>query len=320
MRLTLRQLQIFVAVADAGSTTAAGLRAALSQSAASGALNELEHLLGARLFDRIGRRLALNDNGRALLPEARAVLDAAQGIEDRFGTGPDGAGAAGRPTRLRIGASTTIGNYLLPALVADYRAAWPGAAVDVAMGNTREVAEAVARLEVDLGLIEGPCPAPELGVVPWRDDELVVVCAPGHPLARQAARAPVPVEALRRACWLLREPGSGTREAVEQALLPHLHHLRGEMLPGSTEAIKQSAAAGLGLACLSRCAVEDQVTLGRLVVLRTALPRLARRFYRIHHPQKRFSASLERFVAHCAPADPDAADRPRTQARSDAPG
>ncbi|WP_372389343.1 LysR family transcriptional regulator [Xanthomonas axonopodis] len=299
MRLTLRQLLIFTAVADTGSTTAAAERVALSQSATSGALNELESLLGAQLFDRIGKRLMLNDNGRALLPQARAVLDGVQQIEGQFGLGSAAAAAAPLLTRLRVGASTTIGNYVLPALIASYRSAWPGAAVDVVIGNTREVAAAVSRLEVDIGLIEGPCHEADLQVVPWRQDELVIVAAPTHAVAQAAMQARVPLKALRQAHWLLREPGSGTREAVEQVLLPHLHHLHSDLQPGSTEAIKQAAAEGLGLACLSLCAVQELVTLGRLVILQTTLPRLTRRFYRIQHRQKRLSGNLQRFVAHC---------------------
>ncbi|WP_031422915.1 LysR family transcriptional regulator [Xanthomonas euvesicatoria] len=299
MRLTLRQLLIFTAVADTGSTTAAAERVALSQSATSGALNELESLLGAQLFDRIGKRLMLNDNGRALLPQARAVLDGVQQIEGQFGLGSAAAAAAPLLTRLRVGASTTIGNYVLPSLIASYRSAWPGAAVDVVIGNTREVAAAVSRLEVDIGLIEGPCHEADLQVVPWRQDELVIVAAPRHAVAQAAMQARVPLKALRQAHWLLREPGSGTREAVEQVLLPHLHHLHSDLQPGSTEAIKQAAAEGLGLACLSLCAVQDLVTLGRLVILQTTLPRLTRRFYRIQHRQKRLSGNLQRFVAHC---------------------
>ncbi|WP_372359677.1 LysR family transcriptional regulator [Xanthomonas axonopodis] len=299
MRLTLRQLLIFTAVADTGSTTAAAERVALSQSATSGALNELESLLGAQLFDRIGKRLMLNDNGRALLPQARAVLDGVQQIEGQFGLGSAAAAAAPLLTRLRVGASTTIGNYVLPSLIASYRSAWPGAAVDVIIGNTREVAAAMSRLEVDIGLIEGPCHEADLQVVPWRQDELVIVAAPTHAVAQAAMRARVPLKALRQAHWLLREPGSGTREAVERVLLPHLHHLHSDLQPGSTEAIKQAAAEGLGLACLSLCAVQDLVTLGRLVILQTTLPRLTRRFYRIQHRQKRLSGNLQRFVAHC---------------------
>src|SRR3954470_15720637 len=126
MRITLRQLSIFKAVADAGTTTAAALRLALSQSATSAALNELESVLGARLFDRIGTRLVLNDTGRGLLPQARALLDGAAGIEREFGLG-SGQGEAGAPSLLRVGASTTIGNYLLPTVVAAWGRARPGA-------------------------------------------------------------------------------------------------------------------------------------------------------------------------------------------------
>ncbi|MBS0428362.1 MAG: LysR family transcriptional regulator [Proteobacteria bacterium] len=299
MRLTFRQLLIFSAVADAGSTTAAGERVALSQSATSSALIELESLLGAQLFDRIGKRLLLNDNGRMLLPQARALLDGAREIECQFGLSSPGKSSAPPITRLRVGASTTIGNYVLPALVADYQRAWPEAQIDVVIGNTRDTAASVSRLEVDFGLIEGPCHEAELRVVPWLQDELVIVAAPTHQLVRAGGRAGVPLKALRHARWLLREPGSGTREAVEQLLLPHLHYLEGDMQPGSTEAIKQAAAEGLGLACLSLGAVQDLVTLGRLVVLRTTLPSLSRRFYLVHHRKKRLSASLQRFVAHC---------------------
>src|SRR6201994_2794866 len=120
MRITLRQLSIFAAVADAGSTAAAAGRLALSQSATSAALNELEAVLEARLFDRVGTRLVLNDTGRGLLPQARAVPAGAAGIERDFGAA---AGEHAGLASLRVGASTTIGNYLLPTLVADWQRA-----------------------------------------------------------------------------------------------------------------------------------------------------------------------------------------------------
>lgn len=302
MRLTLRQLQIFAAVADTGSTTAAGLRVALSQSASSAALNELEGLLGVPLFDRIGKRLVLNDTGRGLLPQARALLDGAAGIESQFGIGAGERSSPVMRTRLRVGASTTIGNYLLPALVASHLREAPGTAIDATIGNTSDVAAAVARLDVDLGLIEGPCHESALQLRPWLEDELVLVCAPSHPLLAGDPAARIGLKALRLQCWLVREPGSGTREAVEHALLPHLHQWEQTMQLGSTEAIKQAAAEGLGLACLSLCAVQDLLTLRRLVVVNSSLPRLSRRFYLVHHRQKQFSAGLQRFVDHCETA------------------
>ncbi len=296
MRITLRQLGIFTAVADAGSTTAAADRVALSQSATSAALNELEAVLGARLFDRVGTRLVLNDTGRGLLPQARAVLDGAAGIEREFGL----RGAAGEaPAQLRVGASTTIGNYLLPTLVAAWRRAQPGAHVDVAIANTGAVAAAVARMEVDIGLVEGPCHEPDVVAQAWREEELAIVCAPSHPLLRGDPARRLNVAALRQASWLLREPGSGTREAVEQALQPHLHQLDEGLRFGGTEAIKQAAVEGLGFTCLSLFAVQDLVTLGRLVRVRTTLPRLVRPFWLLHHRRKQFSRSLAGFVDFC---------------------
>ncbi|ANB19588.1 LysR family transcriptional regulator [Dokdonella koreensis] len=291
MRLTLRQLQIFRAVAETGSTVAAADRVALSQSATSVALAELERALDARLFDRIGRRLLLNDRGRALLPAAVALLDDARDIEAAFG-------GAGRPD-LRLAASTTIGNYVLPGLLAGFRAQWPEARLGLRVGNTLEVVNAVTAFEVDLGFIEGPCRADAVTVIPWRQDELVVVAAPTHPLARSAAQGRLPLRRLREVRWLLREPGSGTREAVEQALLPHLDHLPADMTLGSSEAIKYAVAEGLGVSCLSRSVVRDLLDLGRLVVLPTTLPRLSRPFSFVHHEKKRLSEALQAFLAHC---------------------
>ena len=298
MRITLRQLAVFIAVADAGSTTAAASRVALSQSATSAALNELEAVLQARLFDRVGTRLVLNDTGRGLLPQARAVLDGAAGIERDFGIAV-GTRDVAVPSLLRVGASTTIGNYLLPTLIADWRRARPDAQVDVAIANTAAVAAAVARMEVDIGLIEGPCHEPELLARPWREEELVICAAPSHPLLAGDPARKLDVAALRQAAWLLREPGSGTREAVEQALQPHLHQLREGLRFGGTEAIKQAAIEGLGLTCLSLFAVRDLVALGRLVRVCTTLPRLARRFWLVHHGRKQFSRGLAAFVDFC---------------------
>lgn len=292
IRLTLRQLQIFAAIAKTGSTIAAAEAISLSQSATSAALNELEALLGGKLFDRAGGRLILNEHGRSMLPQALWVLDGAQSIETQFG-------AAGRPVAalLRIAASTTIGNYVLPRIVARYRRKEPLARFSVVIGNTQRVAQAVASFEVDLGFVEGPTHEPSVQLVPWMVDPLVVACSPRHPLA--ARKRKVSLRELAQASWLLREMGSGTREVVEVALLPHLHQLRSAGDFGSAEAIKQAAAEGLGVTCLSRHAVADLVKLGRLVVLRTALPRLERPFYLALNEHRHVTPALDRFIAYC---------------------
>jgi len=298
MQLTLRQLQIFGAVARTGSTVAAAASVALSQSATSAALKELERGLGVPLFDRVGRRLRLNENGRALLPSAHALLDGAKTVAESFVPQRRGLQAD-----LRLAASTTIGNYVLPPLLARFRQEHAAARLQLRIGNTLDVVTAVAGFEADLGLIEGPCHSPSLSVLPWLDDELAIVAAPTHPLSRVAAAARLTVRQLRGAQWLLREPGSGTREAVEHALLPHLHHLTADMTLGSSEAIKNTVALGVGISCLSRAVVADLVAAGRLVILRTSLPRLRRRLALVHHHQKLLSPALRQFVATLGAAD-----------------
>jgi DNA-binding transcriptional LysR family regulator len=296
-RLTLRQLHVFLAITRAGSTTAAASEVALSQSAASAALNELEGGLGVQLFDRIGKRLVLNDNGRLLLPQARQMIDAAHTIEQQFAASHL-TSAAG----LRIGASTTIGSYLLPAMLAACAARHDDAPAQATIANTADIVAAAANFEVDIGLIEGPCRDPELHVVPWLTDELIVVCAPGHPLAGWSAAGggrKVPLKALRDARWLLREPGSGTREAVEQALIPHLHAVLPACEFSNSEAIKYAAAEGLGLTCLSRWVVADLLDAGKLVELPTTLPALQRHFYVIHGKRKILSPGLRLLLQFC---------------------
>ncbi|MEO7494802.1 MAG: LysR family transcriptional regulator [Massilia sp.] len=294
MRLTLRQLQIFLEVARAGSTTAAAQALALSQSATSAGLNELEGVLETRLFDRVGKRLVLNDNGRLLLPQARQMLDAAATIESQFAD----VGAF-KDIDLRIGASTTIGIYLLPTLIAAAAAAAGSISLkpNIMIANTADVAAAVANFEVDFGLIEGPCHEADLLVEPWIRDELIIVAAPHHAVLKGDPDAAVTKKALREAGWLLREAGSGTREAVEHALLPHLHSLRSNGEFGNSEAIKYAAAEGLGVACLSRWVVGDLIAMGRLVELNTSLPPLHRHFYLIHSKQKILSERLKSFLA-----------------------
>lgn len=297
LRLTLRQLQIFCVVAETGSTTAAARRISLSQSATSAAINELERILELPLFDRFGRRLQLNDNGRSLLPQALALLDGAGWVErwaldreSQIGT-------------LRIGASTTIGNYLLPALLAGFRDSLPVTArqswnVHVAIANTARITAQVATFELDLGLIEGPCHQPELSVRPWLEDELVVVAAANDPLVPRGRKRRISLEALSKATWLLREPGSGTHEIINQLLIPHLHRLRPGIEFGNPEAIKRAVASGLGITCLSRWVVADLLKSGVLVAPPTELPHLTRRFYLVTHEHKVRTHGLELLIRY----------------------
>lgn len=288
LRLSLRQLEVFVATARGGSTRAAAERVARSQSAASTALGDLEAAIGAELFDRVGRRLVLNENGRALLPQAAALVDQALDVQALF----DNEHAAA----LQVAASLTIGEYLLPERLAQWKQAHPATRLRMLVGNTREVIAAVAAFEVDVGFVEGAQTHPELDMRPWLTDELLVVVAPGHPLAGRR----VGLRELREAPWVLREPGSGTREASDRWLLENLGHIHVDLELGSTEAIKRFVAASSGVACLSRHAVAQALEQGWLVELQTRLPKALRKLSVVTHRQKRLGSATAAFVRHCA--------------------
>ena len=290
LRLTLHQLAVFVATAQAGSTRAAAERVARSQSAASSALADIEAALGAALFHRVGRRLVLNENGRALLPRAHALLDQAGEIQALFG--------AEHAAPLRVAASFTIGEYLMPALVAQWTREHPASPVRLRIANTAEVIAAVAGFEVDLGFIEGPQTHPDLTVRPWLDDELVVVASPQHPLAGRLATP----RQLGEAVWVLRELGSGTRQVTDAWLMQHLPQVRVGFELGSTEAIKRVVAEGVGLAHLSRHVVAQSLDDGLLVPVRHRLPPARRRLATVlRHDQPPGETSLS-FLRHCGAA------------------
>lgn len=288
LRLNLRQLEVFVATARAGSTRGAADRIARSQSAASASLTELEDVLGVPLFDRLRRRLLINENGRALLPKAASLLDQALELQQLF------SGEHAMP--LKIAASLTIGEVLMPDLVARWQALHPVSPVHLMIGNTREVIAAVAALEVDLGFIEGPQAHPDLVLRPWLSDEMVVVAAPSHPLAAKRRLTP---ENLRTARWAMREPGSGSRELVDRWLLEHLGQIDVAFELGSLEAIRRLVAAGAAVGCLSRLAVANALDDGSLVALRTGLPPARRRLAIVMHRDKRMGRGAEDFLRHC---------------------
>ncbi len=288
LRVSLRQLEVFVATARAGSTRAAADHVARSQSAASAALADLEASLGVQLFDRVGRRLELNENGRALLPKAASLLDQAMELEHLF----SGEHAA----VLRIAASLTVGEYLLPEVLARWKREHPASPVQLMIGNTSEVIAAVAAYEVDVGFIEGPQKHPDLIVRPWRSDELVVVAAPSHPLAGRVAGR----QQLRDAVWALREPGSGTREAVDRWLVERVGLLHVDFELGSPEAIKRLVAAGAALGCMPREVVARELEQGTLAEVATRLPRATRRLSMVLHRDKHLGRGTEDFVRHCA--------------------
>lgn len=286
MHITLRQLEVFAEVLKSGSTTQASQRLALSQSAVSAALTDLEGQLGVQLFDRVGKRLVVNEHGRLLYPRALALLEQATEIEQLFRE-ENGA--------IRVYASSTIGNYIMPEVIARYRRDFPELPLELSVGNSQDAINAVADFRVDIGLIEGPCHSADIVAEPWLEDELVVFAAPGNALLK----SDVTLHSLAAAPWILRERGSGTRELVDYLLLSRLPQFHMGMELGNSEAIKHAVRHGLGISCLSRRVIAEQLATGSLVEVTIPLPRLTRTLWRIHHRQKHISHALSRFFDYC---------------------
>lgn len=289
MRYTLRQLEVFIATTHFENISKAADSLAMSQSAASGALRDLEQQFSVQLFDRIGKRLQLNELGRLIRPKAESLLEQARELEQELIQHRDVG-------RLRLGATLTIGNYLAVALMAEFMQRAPGAEVSLEVANTATIAKMVLNFDLDIGLIEGELQHPELEVSRWRDDELVVFCGPGHPLANKKHLTD---QELLAAPWILRESGSGTRQSFDRAmhgLLPRLHIV---LELQHTEAIKRAVAAGLGISCLSKITLAEAFERNSLVPLAVPQRDFQRAFYFILRRDKYRSAGIKAWLDLC---------------------
>lgn len=289
MRHSYRQLEVFVSVARLGSVSRAAESLALSQSATSTALSDFERQFDARLFDRRGKTLHLNALGQQVLPRAVEILDRGDELEALM------RGAAGFG-HFAIGATLTIGNYLATLIVADFLQRHPESRVQLQVRNTATIIQQLVSMELDIGLIEGACRHPELVVQPWVSDELVVFAAPGHPLA---CRGMVGLDELTAEAWILREPGSGTRETFEQAMRHCQVPLQVRLELEHTEAIKRAVESGLGIGCISRLALRDAFRRGSLVPLECPHLDLGRQFHFAWHRDKYHTASMREFLGLC---------------------
>lgn len=278
--MTLERLRIFVAVAEREHVTSAARALNLTQSAASNAIAALEAEHGVRLFDRVGRGVALNEMGRAFLPEARAVLARAAAADAVLADM-----SALRRGRVTIFASQTIASYWLPRRLVAFHAAHPGVELQVEIGNTREAAEAVLSGIAEIGLVEGDVEAPALVQTRIGSDRLAVIVAPDHPWA---GRRRLSAAELLSSPWVMREVGSGTRstleEAVRQAGVDPVDLPVAMTLP-SNESVLAAAEAGAGATALSESVARAAIDAGRVAVAPFVL---AERPYRLLRHAERY--------------------------------
>ncbi len=287
--MTLRQLEVFLAIARDRNFSLAARRIHLSQPTLSEHVSELEKELGHRLFVRKGRVTLLSEAGRVFESYAARVT----------ATVADGRRALGELDGLEkgsliIGSSTTPGIYLLPRVVGAFRARHPGIDLRLDIANSREIEDRVRANELDLGVVGGHELAPgEECLAAGLVDELVLVVPRAHRWARQRAVSP---SRLAEEPLLLREDGSATRRVTERALAQAGVRFTPGMQLGHTEAIKQAVIAGLGVAFVSVYAVADEVAARRLVALRLRGLRIQRHFHLIHNEARTLSASARAFM------------------------
>ena len=292
MAITLRQLEIFNAVAETRQVTKASEKLHLTQSAVSMALNELQNQLGGPLFDRRGRSLLINDRGRYLLPLCKDILSQIDNIESLMTERT--ATVAGT---LHLVASSTIGNYVLPYLIGVFKRLHPAASINMLVSNTRHAEQLIVEGKVDLGFVEGEVAHDQVTTLPWLQDELVVIAGPRQAVAGQS-RFRVP-EDLARCEWIMREKGSGTAQIFKKKLGNHVTALNVAMELGHTEAIKKAVEAGAGVACLSNLTVCREVEQGWLTKLSVEGIDMRRMLHIIHHKKKAMTILMREFIEFC---------------------
>lgn len=296
-KITLKQLSVFVSIYQTGSTSRASEALHLSQSAVSSALTELEARLQMPLFERVGRRLNQHPNAHPIYIQAQAILGQAVTLEHYH---------KHQAGQIHIGASTTIGNYMLPPLLAKLYATLPDAHIDMYIANTQEVVSEVEQLNIDIALVEGMPRPTDMKVIEqraWRTDTLMIFTKRDSKwLTGMAAYNDadncyeLSIAQLAKLPLLVREAGSGTRQIIDEQLLKHLPDAEIVMAIQQSEAIKHMVSADIGLGCLSQHVIQAELTAGALVQVKVAGIDLSRTWWLVWHKARHQSPIWQSFI------------------------
>ena len=296
-KITLKQLAVFVSIYQTGSTSRASEELHLSQSAVSSALTELESRLQMPLFERVGRRLNQHPNAHPIYIQAQAILGQSLTLEHyhQYQAG-----------QIHIGASTTIGNYVLPSLLGKLYEALPDANVDMYIANTQEVVSEVEQLNIDIALVEGMPRPVDMKVIEqhkWRTDTLVIFAKRDSKWLQGIATYSededcyqLTINQLAQLPLLVREAGSGTRQIIDEQLLKYLPNAEVVKAIHQSEAIKHMVSADIGLGCLSQHVIETELVTGTLVQVNVAGIDLSRTWWLVWHKARHQSPIWQTFI------------------------
>jgi DNA-binding transcriptional LysR family regulator len=286
--MDVRGLEVFLSVAKHLNFTRAGEEVHLSQPSVSVRIRQLERDLGSKLFEQLGKRIALTEAGQLLLPYAIRVMaamdDALHAIDELKGL---------ERGSLRIGASTTPGMYLIPQTIAQFKQQYPKIDVHLAVKDTRQIEEGVIRNEFDFGFVGGHLAGDEVDVLTWIIDHLVLVVPSNHVLARKKL---VKVADLRKERFILREPGSATRAAVVNHLQKSDLKVETIMEMENPESVKKAVQSGLGIAFISKFAVETELKAKSLVAVRVKGLDINRELKIVYRKDKHLGRAAQMFI------------------------
>ncbi|WP_339059950.1 selenium metabolism-associated LysR family transcriptional regulator [Tepidibacillus marianensis] len=285
--MNFRRLHIFKIVCESETLTEAGKKLYMTQPAISQAISELESELNTPLFERINKKLLLTYAGEVLYQYSKRILN----LIDEARTTIDDITNRNRG-RLRIGASTTIGTYLLPHIIGQFQKKYPTVDLPFVIDNTEVIEGLIQDHQIDIGLVEGPIHS-KVQAKPFYDDELYFICSPEH---RWANKGTIEPHELESESLIMREKGSGTREVFENVMNEHNQTYQVKHVLNNTEAIKKSVEANIGVAIISKIAVIDEMQAGKVVNVQLNGIRFVRKLHFIYHQEKYPSQLFQEFI------------------------
>jgi len=286
--MDVRGLEVFLSVAKHLNYTRAGEEVNLSQPSVSVRIRQLETELGVKLFEQLGKKVVLTEAGQVLVPHARRVIaaieDAKQSIDELQGL---------ERGSLRIGASTTPGMYLIPRVIARFKGRYPKIEIHLGIKDTRQIEAGVINNDYDFGFVGGHLVGDEVAVLPWLTDELVLIVAPDHRLVRKRS---IKADTLKKEKFIVRESGSATRAAVLNHLEKSELRIEAIMEMENPESVKKAVQSGLGIALISKFAVETELKAKILVAVRVSDLDIRRELKIVYRRDKHLGRAAQAFI------------------------
>lgn len=287
--MNLRHFRIFLTVCEAGTMTRAAEIVYMTQPSVSQVIAELEKEYGVRLFERLNHQLHLTVAGEHLRSYASHIVNLSEQVKKEL------ADLTSQGS-IRIGASLTIGAHLLPGIITTYRKELPEVEIFTQVDNTSVIEKLIMEDRLDLGLVEGPIYSPHLQEEMLCEDDLIIICGPGHPFWEAAV---IDINQLAGKSFIIREPGSGTRDIFERIMSGAGANWKIIGVYNNTEAIKQAVRENLGLAVVPKISIKEEVERGLIRAIDVRGLNLKRNFNLVYHRQKFFTLAMQTFLRTC---------------------